>query len=219
VRRLLIVGAVVVAAATSVAVLAALSRSRDGASRTVAAVAGHRITRKTLDLTVDHFHEVADREGRPFPTDGTPELTVVRRQALAVLLADLKTEVAAEKLGVHVSDADVERRVASGRANGEDEGAVVRIAAEAAFVRRTARAQIVQERAFHRLTAGIRISRAAALAYYRAHPALYRPQTFAEVHAAITSQLLAARKNAVFQRWLRQALAMPAEIRDASLKG
>lgn len=218
-RRLIVVGALVLAAVAAVAVVA-VSRSTGNGSPTVATVGGRTITRDDLQLMVDHFHEEADREGRPFPDEGTKAYDVVRRQALALIVDRAKVELAAAKLGVHVSNRNVDRRVATGRADGEDEGATIRARAEAAFARGTARAQLVEERVAAKLDAGIRVTRADALAYYRAHPLFYGQRPFTAARAEITSQLLSTRRNAVFERWLRRARATTrAEIRDPSLKG
>ena len=68
-RRLLVVGAVVAAAVIALAVVA-LVRSGGSGDEAVQTVAGHEITRDDLELAVEHFHEEADREGRPFPASG-----------------------------------------------------------------------------------------------------------------------------------------------------
>lgn len=216
-RRVIVVGVLVLAAAIAVAVVA-ISRSGSGRGAAVAKVGTRTISRHDLQLMVDHFHEEADREGRPFPSDGTKAYDVVRRQALALMVGRAQEELAAAKLGVHVSDSDVARRLASG--SGESEGATIRAQAEAAFLRSTARTQLVEERVAAKLDAGVRVTRADALAYYRAHPLFYGRQPFSAVRVEITRQLLAARENAVFARWLRHArTATRVEIRDPALKG
>jgi hypothetical protein len=221
VSRRAVAVAAVVAAAAAAAVVVALFRSGGHGSEVVARVGGQPITRRQLDLMVDHFHEEADTEGRPFPKNGSPQLTVVKRQALKLLVARAQDELAAGKLGVHVSATDVARRVAAGGGGetGSGETGSIRVAAEAAFVRSTAREQLVTERVYRKLTAGMRVSRAAALTYYRGHSALYAPKSFEDLRQAIESQLLAARKNARFRRWLAGARSVRVEIRDESLKG
>jgi SurA-like protein len=72
VRRLLVVAAVVAAAVLALVVVAVV-RSGASGNKTVGKVAGHEITRDDLELAVEHFHEEADREGRPFPAKGTDE--------------------------------------------------------------------------------------------------------------------------------------------------
>lgn len=217
-RRLIVVGVVVLAAAAAVGVVA-VSRSRSGGDSAVARVGSRTITRHDLQLMVDHFQEEADREGRPFPSEGSAAYDVVRRQALALIVARAEEELAAGKLGVRVADADVDRRIASG-GGGEAESGTIHAAAEAAFLRSTARAQIVEERVASKLDAGIHVSRADARAYYRAHRLFYGRRPFAEARAEITRQLLALRRNAAFERWRRGARAAArVDIRDPSLKG
>jgi hypothetical protein len=64
VRRLVIVASVLVVAVLA-GVIVAVVRSTGGGEKTVQTVAGHKITEKNLELTVEHFHEEADREGKP----------------------------------------------------------------------------------------------------------------------------------------------------------
>lgn len=84
-RRLLVVGAVVAAAVVALAVVAVV-RSGGSGDETVQTVAGHEITREDLELAVEHFHEEADREGRPFPAKGTGGYKAVERIALGLLI-------------------------------------------------------------------------------------------------------------------------------------
>src|SRR3954454_20902146 len=60
-RRLLFVAAVLAGAAVAVAI-AAIVRDDGSGDKTVQNIGGHRITQNQLELTVEHFHEEADRE-------------------------------------------------------------------------------------------------------------------------------------------------------------
>jgi hypothetical protein len=199
VKRLVVVAAVVVAA-LGAAGIAALARHGGGGNKTVTSVAGHEIKQSELDLTVEHFHEEADREGRPFPAKGTHEYEQVQTLATQLLVDRARIEAAAARLGVHVTDAQVEARL--GGAPAEQEGGDIRIKAEAAFRRATARAQLVLEGAFRKVTAPIRVKGAEVRAYYRAHRADYGTAPVPAVVPGIRRQLLAARKNAAMARWL-----------------
>jgi SurA N-terminal domain len=216
-RRGLVVGAVV-AAAIAIAVAAALSRSVSTGSDAVATIGGERVTRNQLDLMVEHFHEEADREGRPFPKDGTAAFRVVERRALALLLYRLRLEVAAARIGVRVSATAVQQQVAQAT-SGEQEGATIRAKAEAAFTRGTVRAQLLTQRVFARVTAGVGVTRSDVRAYYRTHRAIYGRTPFRRLAAPIRQQLLATRRNAAMGRWLARAQRIRAEIRDDDLKG
>jgi hypothetical protein len=200
-RRLLVVAAVVVAALVAVAVVSVV-RGGGGGNETVQTVARHKITRDDVDLTVQHFREEADREGRPFPRNGTKEYEGVEKIALRLLIDRAAIEGEAAKLGVHVRDAQVDARV-GGAGSGESEGGgAIRVRAEAAFARGTARTQLVEEAVARKLTRAVRVSGAAVRAYYREHRSLYGSTPFVRVAPSIRSQLLAQRRNAVLADWL-----------------
>jgi len=75
VRRLIIVASVLAVAVVAGAIVAVV-RSTGRGDKTVQTVAGHKITEKDLELTVEHFHEEADREGKPFPAKDTRRRSV-----------------------------------------------------------------------------------------------------------------------------------------------
>ena len=203
-RRLLVVAAVVAAAVVALAVVAVV-RSGGSGDETVQTVAGHEITRDDLELAVEHFHEEADREGRPFPAKGTGEYKSVERIALGLLIDQAAIQAAAARLGVHVSEAQVRARTAG---SGEsEEGGDIRVKAEAAFARATARTQLAEEGVARQLTAGLTVPLSAVRAYYRAHHTLYGSAPYARVAPAIRSQLLAQRRNAVLASWLAKVRA------------
>jgi hypothetical protein len=200
VRRLIIVASVLVVAVLA-GVIVAVVRSTGGDEKTVQTVAGHKITEKDLELTVEHFHEEADREGKPFPAEETKAYKQVEKIALGLLIDQAAIEAAAGKLGVRVTEAQVDARV--GAASGETEGGGdIRIKAEAAFTRATARKQLITEAVSRKLTAGITVRAAEVQAYYGSHRATYGATPFARVAPAIRSELLSARKNAALTRWL-----------------
>lgn len=203
-RRLLVVAAVVAVAVVALAIVAVV-RSDGSSNETIQTVGGHKITADDLDLTVQHFHEEADREGRPFPAKGTDEYKSVEKIALGLLIDQAAIQAAAARLGVHVAEAQVRERTA-GSGEGE-EGGDIRVKAEAAFGRATARTQLSEEGASRRLTAGLTVPSSAVLAYYRAHLRLYGSTPYARIAPSIRSQLLAQRRNAVLVGWLAHVRA------------
>jgi len=196
VRRVAVVASVV--AVVAVAVVAVVKSRGDG-DKPVATVAGHEISGNELELTVEHFQEEADREGRPFPAKGTQGYRQVEKLALCLLVDRASIEAAAARIGVHVTDAQVEARLTAG--NGEDEDGESGAEAEA-FLRATARNQLITEGVFRKVTAGVLVRPGDVRAYYRDHRALYGGTPFARVAPAIRSQLLSARKNAAMAGWL-----------------
>ena len=197
----MVVAAVVVAALVAAAIVAVVRSGRDG-DRTVQTVEGRKITREEVDLTVQHFHEEADREGRPFPPKGTKDYERVEKIALGLLIDRAAIEGEAAKLGVHVSEAQVDARVGAAGSAESEEGGGVRVKAEAAFARGTARTQLVEEGVSQKLTRAVTVNDAAVRAYYGAHRSLYGSTPFARVAPSIRAQLLAQRRNAVLADWL-----------------
>jgi hypothetical protein len=199
VRRIAVVASAVALAIVTVAVVVVV-KSRGDDNKPVATVAGHEISQNELELTVEHFHEEADREGKPFPAKGTHGYRQVEKLALGLLVDRASIEAAAARIGVHVSNAQVDARLTAGTV--ENEGGDIRVKAEAAFVRATARNQLITEGVFRKVTAGVLVRPGDVQAYYRAHRALYGGTPFARVAPAIRSQLRSARKNAAMARWL-----------------
>jgi hypothetical protein len=189
-----------VAAALVALAVVAVVRSGGSGDETVQTVSGREITRDDLDLAVEHFHEEADREGRPFPAKGTRGYKGVERIALGLLIDQAAIQAAAARLRVHVSEAQVRARTAG---SGEsEEGGDVRVKAEAAFARATARTQLAEEGVSRKLTADLTVPPSAVRAYYRTHRKLYGSTPYARIAPAIRSQLLAQRRNAVLASWL-----------------
>jgi hypothetical protein len=180
--------------------VAAILRNDGDGEKTIQTVAGRKIRQHDLELSVEHFHEEADSEGKPFPAEGSTEYRQVEQIALGLLIDRAAIEAAAAKLGVHVSDAQVEAR--AGAPSGEGEEGDVHDEAGAAFRRATARNALVTAAVSRKLTAGISVSLSQVRAYYRSHRGLYGATPFGRVAAAIGSQLLSARKNAALTQWL-----------------
>ena len=197
-RRIAVVASVVAVAIVAVSVVAVVKSRGDG-DKPVATVPGHEISRDELELTVEHFREEADREGKPFPAKGTKRYEQVEKLALGLLVDRTSVEAAGAKIGVHVTDAQVEARLTAG--SGETEGGDSGAEAEA-FLRATARNQLITEGVFRKVTAGVLVRPGDVRAYYRDHRALFGGTPFARLAPAIRSQLLSARKNAAMVRWL-----------------
>jgi SurA-like N-terminal domain len=196
-----------IAALAAAALVVALVRGNDDAGgQTVATVVRQKITQHDLELTVEHFHEEADREGKPFPAKGTDAYKRVEKIALGLLIDQASIRAAAAKLGVRVTEAQVETAVSAPSGESE-EGGDIRVEAEAAFGRASARTQLITAAVSRKLTAGITVRAAEVRAHYRSHRSLYGSTSYARVAPAISSQLLSARKNAVLARWLAKVRA------------
>jgi hypothetical protein len=205
VKRLLIVASVLALAAVAAGIFA-IVRGKGDSGKTVQTVAGHKITQEDLELAVEHFHEEADAEGRPFPAKGSSGYKRVEKIALGLLIDRASIRAAAAKLGVRVTEAQVDASVAAPSGESE-EGGDIRAEAEEAFAHATARTQLITAAVSRKLTAGTTVGADEVRSHYRRHRPLYGSTPYARVAPAIRSQLLSAQKNAVLARWLAKVRA------------
>jgi hypothetical protein len=136
------------AAALATVVLALAACGGSDSNAPVAHVGGEAIAKGQLQQAVDHFKDEAATEGKPFPKSGTDEYRTVQRQALGLLVYRSELLQSADKLGVPVSDQEVQQRMSS---SSEQEG-------ETAFAKDTVRSQIAYEHIYDRVTAGSTVS-------------------------------------------------------------
>jgi hypothetical protein len=168
----------------------------------VAYVAGQPISREHLDQTVERFQEEAKKEGRLYPHKGTGQYRAVQKRLLELLVYRKEIELAAARIGVHVSDKQVEARMSNAGSEPDAEAAA---SADTTFLRDTARYQLLTEGVTRKLTRDFHVTEAEARAYYGSHRPIYGRTLFAKVRAAIVSQLLTARRNAALTSWLAAA--------------
>lgn len=163
----------------------------------VAHVAGQGIRKSTVDDAVTHFRTEAKREGHDFPEPGTKRYRAIEQQLLNIVIFRTEYEIAAGRLGVHVTDAQAERRLGASAGGDPGEG-------HDAFAVESARQQLLTEGVAAKLTRGISVPLAAARAYYRSNRATYGAASFRSVAASIRAQLLSERKQAALGRWEEQ---------------
>jgi SurA-like N-terminal domain len=121
-----------------------------GSGSTVAQVGTTTLTKTDLADAVDHFKQEAEAEGRTFPDPGTDAYHNAERQALGLLVYRAELLQAADKLGVGVSESEVETRLAGA---GEESGEAGR------FARDTVRAQLAYEHIYQKVTAALPAAR------------------------------------------------------------
>jgi SurA-like protein len=184
-------------ACIAVAVLA-LAACGGSSSNTLARVGDQKVTTKQVNALVDEVINQLRLEGKAVPAHGSKGEKALERQALAILVGRARLEQKATDLGVKVSDEEVLKRVGAGSAaGGEQEG-------NANFVANQARAQLLYEKLFERVTGGFKVADAEVRRYYEQHRALYGSQTLGQVREGIRNQLLGERRNAAMKRWLAQ---------------
>lgn len=129
-----------------------------GGDKAVAHVDSMAITQADVDGAVKHFADEASASGKPFPKTGSTAYRTAERQVLALLV--YRSELAQEgrKLGVRVTDADVQKRVKSSSSTTEQEGS-----GTSTFAADTVRAQLFYEGIYRKVTAGAKPSRREAV--------------------------------------------------------
>ena len=177
----------------------ALAACGGSSSDTLARVGDQKVTTEQVNALVEQVTDELRQEGKPVPARGSKGEKALERQALAILVGRARLEQKADDLGVTVSDAEVVTRVGAGStAGGEQEGNLD-------FVGSQARAQLLYEKLFARVTGGIEVTDADVRRHYEQHRSLYGSQTLGQVREGIRSQLLGERRNAAMRRWLAQA--------------
>jgi hypothetical protein len=136
------------AAALALALLAGCGGG--GGSQVVAHVGGQPIGQKQLDALVAHFRTEAQREGKPFPKEGTKAFERLRNQLLSLLVYRTELRQAAKRLGVEIDQSEVTKRLAP-TGGGEQEGDP----GGDTFARESVEAQLLTEGIFAKVTSGV----------------------------------------------------------------
>jgi hypothetical protein len=131
--------------------LALLAGCGGGGDRTVAEVGGQQVTQQQLASLVEHFRREAQSEGEEFPEEGTSAFVQLRNQLLGLLVYRTELKQAAGRLGVTVSDAELNEHLAAAPAGGEEEGA----ANGDTFARDSAEAELLKEGIAAKVTRGV----------------------------------------------------------------
>ena len=141
----------------------------------IAIVRDQAVPRVHYDVLLEQGRRIYARSNLPFPAEGTPERAVLHRAIVEVLVQRAMFAVRAGELGIAVSDAEVETRITQIRQQGFD-GSQRKLEEELGHqgltmddFRRDTRAQLVQERIFGGVTAGLTVSDDEIAAYYRSH--------------------------------------------------
>jgi hypothetical protein len=137
------------AAALGALSLALLAACGGGGSKTVAHVGDDAVTQKQLDAVVAHFRTEAQREGKPFPEEGTKTYDRTRNQLLQVLVYRTELQQAAKRLGVKADESEIAKRLAS-TPGGENEGT-----SGDTFARDSVETQLLLEGIFAKVTRGV----------------------------------------------------------------
>src|SRR5580765_1090435 len=80
-------------------------------SDAVAQVKGQTITQAQFDELIAQAKKSYATQKRPFPAAGTPEFATLKNQAVQYLVQRAEFQQEADKLGVSVSDSEIDKRL------------------------------------------------------------------------------------------------------------
>jgi parvulin-like peptidyl-prolyl isomerase len=166
----------------------------------VAVVGGRSISAQQLDTLLAQARRGYKTQKKAFPKTGTAAYRTLRDQAVAFLVQVSELEQRAQKLGVHVTQKQVDDYVTQvkqqsfgGNEKSYKAGLAQRGLTEADFLRQT-RLQLVEQGLFKKITAKVKVSDAALRTYYDAHKAQFgQPDTRTVRHILVSTKPLATR--------------------------
>jgi len=168
------------------------------ASGVVASVAGDEITQAELDEVISQAKDRLESQGQKIPAAGSQEYQAFQQNALQYLVQRAQFDQQAKKLGIVVSDKEVEERVERvltqffGGSRKKYEEALEKQGITDAQVRDELRATLVSEKIFEQVGDTAKVTGAEIKAYYDANPQLYTQQPSRRVrHILVRSKTLA----------------------------
>jgi parvulin-like peptidyl-prolyl isomerase len=150
----------------------------------VAVVGKVHVTKAQYDALISQAQRSFKQQGRAFPKQGTTEYETVKGQAITLLVQQAERESKADSMGLKVSNADVDKRLAQIKKQ-YFQNKEARYQAQLkkqhltdAQVRNDIRSQLISEAVFNKVTGSVKVSDSEAHDYYTSHPQLYtQPQS------------------------------------------
>ena len=167
-------------------------------SDSVAQVDGQSVSQEQFNQLLAQAKKSYQTQKRKWPAAGTQEYDTLKNQAVAYLVQREEFQQEADKLGVKVSDSDVEKRLKQikkqyfGGSESKYKSQLKTQGLTDAQVREDIKAQLVQEKIFKKVTGDVKVSDADAKKYYDAHAAQYgTPESRDVAHILVKSKKLA----------------------------
>jgi parvulin-like peptidyl-prolyl isomerase len=164
----------------------------------IATVAGEAIPRADFDALMAQARHSYKTQKRAFPKAGTRAWRRLKDQVVAFLVQRTEFRQKAAELGIVVTDADVDARLAQikqqyfGGSDARFAKELARQGLSLAAVREDIRQQLVSERIFQQVTASVTVSDEDVAAFYAANIARYtRPASREVRHILVRTKALA----------------------------
>ena len=188
-------------------------------SDAVATVNGQPIKKAALEQLMTQAKVTYANQKRPFPKAGSTEYAALQTQAITYLVQRSQFAQEAGKMGIKVTDSQVNARLAAIKKqyfSNDPKKYAAQLKSQGltdAQVRDDLRAQLVSEAIFNKVAAKATVSDAAIAAYYAKNKAQYsKPETrdvrpaqttpLKDVKDTIRQQLLQTSKNAAMTAWV-----------------
>jgi len=170
----------------------------------VAVVDGTEITRASLDELMEISKNGAAAQKQDFPKVGTPEYQTLQRQWVAVLVQREELRQEAEKLGVEVTEKDVDKALADlvkDRYEGdrkEFEKALKQQGYSLSAVRDSLESSVLAQKLFEEVTKDAEVTDDEILAYYTQNQSQYESVDYAKSKAKAEEVYAELKKGANF---------------------
>jgi foldase protein PrsA len=167
-------------------------------SNDVAVVGGHHITKDDFQQLMARAKKSYDAQKRPFPKAGSTEYEQLKGQAITFLLQQAEIEEQASKLGVNVSNSDVDKEIARykkqfyGGSEARWEKAVKQQGLTDDQARDAIRQQLISKGVQDKVEADVKVSNADIKQYYDTHKTQYvQPESRDVRHILVPKKALA----------------------------
>jgi parvulin-like peptidyl-prolyl isomerase len=173
----------------------------------IAVVDGHDIAKAKFDRILDQSKKAYRQAGRSFPKQGSPEYQTLKTNIVNYLVESVQFELGAEDLGIHVTDKDVDKELASTKKtyfNGNEKKyrqALKKAGRTESDLRDMLKQRLLQERVSAELTKDLKVTDEDIKKYYARHKDEFRTRESRDVRHILLScttakQCASARRKA-----------------------
>ena len=170
----------------------------DVPSDAVAQVKGQTITQAQFDELLAQAKKSYATQKRPFPKAGTPEYATLKNQAVQYLVQRVEFQQEADKLGVTVSDSEINKRLDKikkqyfGGSDSRYQKQLKQQGLTDEQVKSDIKAQLLQEKIFAKVTSNVKVSDSELQKYYDQHQSQYgTPEQRDVAHILVKTRALA----------------------------
>jgi parvulin-like peptidyl-prolyl isomerase len=180
--------------------------AEDLAAGDIAVVGEKHITKESFDQLMSEAKANYKLQGRAFPKAGTGEYSSIKSQAMTILVQQAETESEAAKLGLKVTDKDVEEQLTAIKARccgGKEaryRAALKQQGLTDEEVRQNARSSAYAKKVADEITKGIKVAPTAITAYYVQHQSEFQTPSSRDVRYILVGKNKASLADSLYQQ-------------------